>query len=290
MKVFGAFLMRGRWQPCLMAMLFATLPLLSWLSLVIVALVTLRKGKQEGAWVLLCAVLPALVFAVLGHSVLLLINGVVTAILVWLLALLLRRTASWSYVLVVAACLGVCGVLAAHGYTAEIDQWWLQKMLESMQTVNAEIALNTEQQTQAIQSLAQIATGVQAALIVLMSLGWLVLARNWQAALYNPGQLRPELQHIRMPKWAAGSIVVLVGLTVLTHWSSLIDLLPVAMLPFVLAGLSLVHFIVAARKLSWIWLVLFYVLMVLFLPYWSSALVMIAVLDSWMNLRIKFKR
>jgi hypothetical protein len=290
MKTFGAFLMRGRAQACLMAVLFASLPLLNWLGLVIVALVTLRKGKQEGCWVLLCVILPAIVFAVLGHIVLPLINGVLSAILVWILALILRDKANWSYVLVIAGCVGVVSVLAIHGYANDINQWWQQKMLASMQAVNAEISLDTAQQGQIIKILAPIATGIQVGLVLLMSLGWLVLARNWQASLYNPGQLRPELQAIRMPIWSGMLIIILVAVTLLTQWMTCIDLLPVVLLPFLLAGLSLVHFMVQARKLSWIWLVLFYVFMVLFLPYVAGAIVILALLDSWMNLRVKFKR
>lgn len=288
MKRFGAFLMRGRWQSGSMAFLFAILPLLNWLSLVIVALITLRKGTQEGAWVAICAILPAIGFAMFGHSAIPLINGVLGVLLVWVLAVVLRNTSSWSYVLIVAAGIGVTLVLAIHGYSDDIGQWWQQKMLDNMQMVNSEMPMDTAAQQQILKSLMPIATGIIAALGILMSLGWLVLARNWQAVLYNPAQLRPELHAIRMPKWLAITIIILVAITLLTQWPACVDLLPVALLPFALAGLSLLHFFVTARKLSWIWLVLFYVLLVLFLPYLASALVLLAIVDSFLNLRQRF--
>lgn len=288
MKRFGGFLMRGRWQASSMAFLFAILPLLNCLSLVIVALITLRKGAREGAWVAVCAILPAIGFILLGHSALPLTNGILWAILVWFLATILRGTASWSYVLIVAAAIGVGIVLAIHGYSDDIGQWWQQTMLDNMQMVNSEVPMDTAAQQQILKSLTPIATGIITALGLLMSLVWLVLARNWQAVLYNPGQLRPELQAIRMPRWGAATVVIIVALEVLTQWMVLVDLLPVILLPFVLTGLSLVHFFVTARKLSWIWLVAFYVLLVLFLPYLVIALVLLAVIDSFWNLRQRF--
>jgi hypothetical protein len=248
-------------------------------------LVTLRKGRLEGTWVAIAAILPVLAFAVLGYSYLSLLNNLLSVLTIWVLALVLRRTTSWSYVLVIAAGLGVMAVLAIHGYSSNVDQWWQQKMMANMQTLKSELALDTTTQQALISNLASIATGIIAVLLLLMNLGWLLLARNWQAVMFNPGQLRPELQNIRMPKWLAVALGILIVLGLLTQWQLCFDVLPVVLLPFVLAGVSLVHFIINVRKLSWFWLVVFYILLVLFLPYWAGALAILALTDSMVDLR-----
>ena len=55
--------MRGRPQALLVAVLGSASLLFSWVSAAAIALVTLRRGAAEGAFVLLWALLPAAVIA-----------------------------------------------------------------------------------------------------------------------------------------------------------------------------------------------------------------------------------
>ena len=69
LKGLAAFAMRGRMPALLLTVAGAGSLLFCWISAAVVALVTLRKGAGEGAWLLLWALLPAgALLYVLGDS------------------------------------------------------------------------------------------------------------------------------------------------------------------------------------------------------------------------------
>ena len=92
MKGLAAFVMRGRLQALLVSVACAGSMLFCWISAAVLALVTLRKGVGDGAWLLLWALLPAgalvVVFGDSGPLTLLL--GTMT------LAVVLRTTTGGS--------------------------------------------------------------------------------------------------------------------------------------------------------------------------------------------------
>ena len=289
MKPFGAFLMRSRRNAGILAFAFALLPILSWLSIIITLLVTLRKGAKEGAWILSCTLLPLCVLAFTVGHVAVIYNMLIPILVVWGLALVLRSTHNWASVSLVGVAVSVIGIIVLHGYIADIDAWWQHRMLSYLQQLSAGINVDTIQQKQTILHLSRIATGLQAAVLLLVNFLWLLLARFWQAVLYNPGALRVELQAIRMPRWVSAVLLLVLIMVVLIKQPLLIDLLPVLFLPFVLAGLSLFHFIIAVRKIHWLWLFVFYIALLFALPYMGMALVLLALVDSGLNLRQRYR-
>jgi len=97
----AAFVMRGRFQALLVTVLGAGSLLFCWISAAVLALVTLRKGAGEGAWLLFWALLPAgtLVYAY-GDS-----GPLALLLSVMVLALVLRNTVNLP--LAVLACVPV---------------------------------------------------------------------------------------------------------------------------------------------------------------------------------------
>ena len=289
MKPFGTFLMCSRRNAGILAFAFALLPFLNWLSVVITLLVTLRKGAKEGAWILVCTLLPICVLALVSHDVSIFYNMVIPIVVAWILAILLHKTHNWALTILIGVAIGVFVIVVMHSYISGINAWWQERMLAYLQQLGTQMNVNTEQQRQMILHLSKVATGLQMAALLLVDLLWLLLARYWQAVLYNPGALRSELQIIRMPRWASGILAVVLVIAVLTKLQLIVDVLPMVLLPFALAGLSLVHFIMTVRKAHWIWLVLFYVVLVFALPYISMGLVVLALVDSLMNLRRRYR-
>jgi len=60
MRGLAQYAMRGNRQATLVAVLFAIIPVLFWISAAIMALVILRKGYQAGASVFMWSLLPAI--------------------------------------------------------------------------------------------------------------------------------------------------------------------------------------------------------------------------------------
>jgi hypothetical protein len=288
MQPFGQFIMRSRRNAGLLALAFAILPLLNWAAIVIMALVTLRRGAKEGALILACVLLPGIVWVMLSKNQTMLLNMVVGSILVWILAWVLHRSHSWSLTLLVGAGIAIVIIVCLHSYIDGINAWWQAKMATYLNAAGSEMQMDTTAQQATIMKLAKIATGLQAAAVLLIDLLWLIMARYWQAVLYNPGKLRGELHTICLPKWSSVVLIVIALLAWLTAWPQLIDILPVVAVVFALAGLSVVHYVIYARKMNWILLVLLYLVLIFALPYMVVALVIVAMCDSWLNLRKRY--
>ena len=285
MKPFGEFIMRSQRNAGLLAFIFALLPFLNWLSVIIMALVTLRRGAKQGVLILICVLVPSVVWLVISKNDMVLLNIVVGATVVWILASVLHKTHRWSYVLLTGAFIGAIVVIALHSSIDDMNAWWAQKMTSTMQAAGKEMQIDTTAQQAMIAQLAKFATGLQAAAIFLVDIVWLAVARYWQSLLYNPGQLRPELHNIRLPRWSIVVLIVVGLLAFVTNLPMLIDMMPMLFVAYALAGLSIVHYVAAMRKASWFWLVLLYTSLVFALPYIVAALVVVAICDSWFNLR-----
>lgn len=283
---FASYVMRGRRQAVIVGLLFTILPLFGWVSNVIVSLVTLRKGAKEGVIVLLWVILPAVVVASLGNRLIILYGIIGGSLFTYVLALILRQTQSWKAVLTTSLLLGLLAVLLVHLWIPHINEVWSNQFEHYATLVKNQfnVAINTAR----FQFFAKFATGFQVAFISLSVLINLILARGLQSMLYNPGQFRLELKSVRLSLW---EVLLLLVIGILSFLGIVLaqDVLPVVGLIFVLAGLSVFHAVADLRNVANKWIFLFYVLLVVFFPYVATALILFAVIDSWVNLRYRLR-
>ncbi len=276
MRVLADYVMRGRAQAVLAAVFTIGTVIFSWVGAAIVALVTLRRGSSEGSQVLLWALIPALVLAAWGDT------GPVTTLLgVTLAAIVLRNTTSWSLALVAAVASGLLTGLMlltlGQGYLEEV----LGLFTSVIEQINSQ-ADGQEQATIALPTAAMIAglLGLSNAASVVMCL---MLARWWQAMLYNPGGFRDEFHQLRLsPLLVMLLIVVGMGLTALGAdyhaWALIVAL------PLLFAGLALVHGVAARRQLGGGFMAAFYIALLMLHPL-KLLLLLLAVVDSLINIR-----
>ncbi len=279
---FASYVMRGRRQAVALGLLFTIVPLLGWVSNVIVSLVTLRKGAKEGAIVLLWVILPAVVAASLGNRGIILYGIAGGSLFSYALALVLRQTQSWKKVLTAILLIGLFVVLLVHLLIPNISIVWLNQFDHYALLIKKQF--NVAVDIARLRFFARFATGFQAAFVALSALINLVLARGLQSMLYNPGQLRPELESIRLSKWQVFILLALLILSCLRVELAQ-DALPVAAFIFVLAGFSVFHALAHLKNLAKKWILLVYVLLVIFFPYIAAAFMLLAVVDSVVNFR-----
>lgn len=286
MKSLGEFVTRNLWQACLIAFIFALLPLLGWIALVIVALICMRKGPTHGLAVLVAACLPSIIMLAMGWhgSMLQVVYFALTCFVVWLMAILLRAT-NWAATLQITAGLGVLAVLALHGVYPEIAKQMQAYLAQTLSKANVASA----QQQELIELWSQSAVHLFVASTLAFSTLWLALARWWQSMLFNPGKLKTELHNIRLNKYLGIIAVVMLALLLILEAQWLRDIVPVILLPFSIAGLSLFHSYCAAHKIHVAWLVAFYVLLVLLMGVVSSFLAVAAIVDSWFDIRSRWR-
>lgn len=283
MQGLAEFIMRGRRQATLVVGLSVAVPLLFWFGAVVLALVLLRRGWSEGMSVVVWGALPALAWALIGDP---------TPLLVLLgsaaLALLLRQRSEWSLVTMAAAPLGLVFALvlmatlqAPLQQLAEQIQAALPQMLSELGEVD-EAAL-ARLQTMLVPLLA----GLMGATHAAMTLVSLMLARAWQARLYNPGGFREEFHRLRLAPWMG--LVLLLAVFGAPQVDGLVLLAPVATVPLLVAGLALVHGVVGIKRLGIGPLVVLYVALLFVWQVLYPLIMILAFIDSLFDFRSRLQ-
>lgn len=278
MKGLAAFVMSGRWQALLVTVAGAGSVLFCWISAAVVALVTLRRGAAAGGWLFLWALLPAgaLVLAYGDSGPLALLTGTTV------LALVLRATVNLPLALLASVLVGAAaglGMLAFGGdYLAQLVALFgdfLADMERQLSADGRELALPRP-------GAGQVA-GTLGAGTAVTSVLCLLLARYWQAALYNPGGFGNEFRALRYPA-GVGSVLLVAALGVASIDTAYRSWAMIAVIPLSAAGLALVHAWARRRGRGGGWLGAFYVAWVLLDPV-KLVVVCLAVADGWLNFR-----
>jgi hypothetical protein len=226
--------------------------------------------------VLAWAVLPALGWAVLGDVIpLLLLIGITV------LANVLRATNSWEATLLSAIGVGIGALLGLYLRPdfLLLMQQQLELVLSSPDLQGQVTAVPPEQMLQLLQAFF-------GTMLMFLALVLLMLARSWQAGLYNPGGFRDEFHRLRLSwKTAAGLLLMftLAGLGT----PVLQPLTLFFVLPLLFAGVALVHGIAGLKKWPGAVLVIFYV--ALLSPIMTQILVLAAITDSWYDFRSRLR-
>lgn len=215
--------------------------------------------------------------------------------LTWFFAIVLRKFNNWSFTLELAALLGVLVVGIIHIIYPDIQHWWsvqlnayFAKTTEVVGKLKGEAAAtNVEHQAQAVAAAKYFATGLITVSIMFNVLLQLLVARWWQAVMFNPGGLRKELLQIRL-----GHITALVfAIEIILSYAGndfALDTLPILYGAFFGAGLSLIHSLTELTKYPVLWLVLFYGVLVWLFPLSIIIIGIIALFDTGFDFRKRF--
>lgn len=251
MNTFGKFLLAKEANAVVIAFLCALLSVFNFptgiIAVIIVGLVTLQKGPKSGLWLLAWIALPSIALLALrrvGLFDVLLFR----CVLMWVFAVALRRYRVWSLLLEAIALLGVMLIVLLHLFFPHLQAWWRTELLAYMKPLFLEAHWHIKLTTAQITALlAPIATGIVFFFIAGTLVLQLIIARFWQFSLFNPGAFAKEFTQIR-----AGmvSIILMALLLILALFKKqmALDAFPLALLPFFIAGLSLMHFFAQQKK------------------------------------------
>jgi hypothetical protein len=278
MKGLAAFVMRGRFQALMVTVAGAGSLLFCWISAAVLALVTLRKGAGQGAWLLAWALLPsgALLYAFGDSGPLTLLVGTT------LLAVILRATVNLP--LAILACVPV-GIVSGIGLIAFGGEYLGQIVAvfgEFLATLEQQLSQGGEPVVLPRPGARQIA-GMMAAGTAASAVLCLLLGRYWQAALYNPGGFGQEFKALHYSP-AVTAVLALAAIALAGAGMEYRSWAMICVLPLALAGVSLVHARATWRGQGKAWLAGFYVAWVVFDPV-KFLLVLAAIADSWFNFR-----
>lgn len=304
LRRFTDFILQGRVQAMGVAFVCAYIPYIGSVSILIAGLVTLRKGALDGILVFAAATLPYILHYFMGSAASETITGfanvalaalMISNLLMWLFAVMLRRYSNWGIILDLSAVLGIVFVLIVHLINPDIQQWWADQLTgyfnKTAEMVTSfdknKVAVLSEAQAQVVTALKVYATGLVVASVMLNVLLQLGIARWWQAVMFNPGGLRQELYQIRLSHVLGGLFILCAGLSYGLGGSAS-DMMPVLYGVFCVAGLSLLHNVFSHTKGGLFWIGLVYILGIVLFPISIGVISLIALLDIGLNFRKRF--
>ncbi|KTC65087.1 membrane protein (plasmid) [Legionella adelaidensis] len=282
----GQFVLGKKQNAFLHTVFLAVIPYTDWLSLAVIALITLRKGIREGLPLLLAGMIAYFICAGFFSSLTIgLTNTLLTFLPGFFAAITLRLTKSWRWVAIICLLQVSIAALCLQTFAPEyieIQFQFIQHLLSEVQNDNFafDILMNRGlNQT----TLANYLVGVQAVGVILSGISALMLARSVQAELFYPGGFKKEMETFRGDK--IGLLILLVCLFA-AHGGNVLamNILPMLMVYFMLAGLSLgSHILYNKKPVTSLFLL---VTPLIFLPFVMLPLyVIFGSLDSIFNFR-----
>lgn len=282
MRALAEFVMRGRAQAIGVAILTMVLPLVVWISAAVVGLVALRKSSQDAFVVVGWVALAALALLIWQGD-----PGPLTAVVgIAVAATVLRWTRSWALALLVIVGIGVLSAL--------LLQWFGSGLITELTTALNELLgkLREQMPPDRAQLLGQLAPtqisgllGLRSACLTVVAL---LLARWWQAVLYNPGGFREEFHRLRLSSLVAVGLIGAGGLINVfgneyAFWSALFAL------PLVVAGFALIHGMVGIKGWGRGPLIALYVGWIFMWEIVTAVLLLLALIDSWLDFRARVR-
>lgn len=285
MRALAQFIMRGRFQAISIALIGSWVPLMTQAT---VSLVSLRKGWQEGLYICLWATLPILIGLWIGNAVTTIVYFKVAVLFVsCALSLVLRYTVSWSATLAAMVACSMLAAIAVHLISPDLLAE-AKAFLEQLGASSGDASAETEKVVQEHLAAwsAHMVTSLIAFWIGMSALIGLLVARWWQAMLYNPGGFRQELHHLRLTQSVAvpcllASVFCIALGGDYQFWASLFSL------PLLVAGLGLAHCALAKYKVGVGAVVALYVALII-VPPLGLMLSIIGFTDVWLDYRKRF--
>jgi len=303
MKALAAYIVSGRWQAVLVASisgaLTVTVPLfgsmLNYLAAAVVALVTLHVGVLAGLQVMVIAAAVTLLFyQLLGEQ------AAVALVLIlmlwmpcWTTAFVLRQTNSLGQALKSAALFGACLLLMVFGLFGDPSAWWLEQ-LHQVEASLAEggFSFPALKDAELLQQVSALMTGVLFASLVIGVIASLLLARWWQSVLVHPGAFRDEFYELRL---GYGNGLITLGIMLVARFTQgavsdfAAQLAMIMLVPYLLAGLAVIHSLLNRAGRGGGWLIAIYVLLAI-VPQATLLLAAGGLLDTWIDFRRRFTR
>jgi hypothetical protein len=291
------YIMQGRIQAITVASACALLSLLfppvNIVSSATVALITLRRGGNEGCYVLIAS---GLICVLLGFLVdnyqFPLFYALVLWVPLWLGSIILRESRDLLIAVEFVIAMVSMAIVLVYFYQPDLATVWQALLNDFLEPVL--IKSNPTADLKAIQYFLSlfyrfIITGLIAQVYVFILLASLFLARWWQAVLYNQGGFAKEYLAVKcQPQLAALTLVIFViglfaeGVIAQICWA--IVLLLFTLYAFV--GTIVLHYACMSLKTAG-FLVPFLYVTVLIIPYMIILVALIGLVDTWLNLRTK---
>ena len=281
MKALAEFILRGRLQALVVALIGSFFPLISSAA---IAFVSLCKGAKEGTLLFLWLSLALVLAQRAGAE-----NSLLTAVSISSLGIMVftasvhRVLAAWQWTLLASV---LVAVICAQGFGLFMGSSVTALVASAQEMLNA---VTSEEQTRSSVSLTE--SMVLGLIATIFAVGWvmsLMLARWWQAGIKNPGGFQKEFHSFAIDaNIAVMLILVLIAGQFFSKntqiWADLV------VLPLLIAGIALVHYVVKLFNQGKQWLAFLYAGIIILGKPVTLILVVLGLTDSLIDLRSKLE-
>lgn len=289
MKQLAEFFVRSAIQAAVIVALLEASLIFAWAGAAIVALWILRFGFNAAMPVVFAGIAGSAVWALQGE-----LGPISNLFAVAVLASVLRSTRSWSITLFfLPLALGGFNfalqygapnyVEGSHQLLTQVFEQFKQDFVEQLNSANAPAERIEEVGDWQVPDRWSM-LGWFAAVQAMMSILSLLVARWWQAVLYNPGGFATEMSALRFEIGSAVGLILLAGLLFTNYdgnWWSL-SWLGLCILPLAFVGFVQAQYLVKRRG-SMLWKVLFYAMLLMWFPFSLGALALLALFDAFIG-------
>lgn len=301
---FAQFLLKRRTNAILIALLFSIVGFLRWIGSVVAGFVTIRKGPWEGGLVFLWTFLPIIVLWTLQPQFWFYLTVyIVTQVIFWLMATTMMYRQEYRPCLYVVTAGGILGLIVFIALVSDVNQWIIQHMTmlinQEKQALSSaqinEIQAYRDQFKTFAQNYPALATmfgcGFPALLMGLWITVNLLIARMLDRSLVNPEQFSQEFGLIHIPYIYSIGVLAIVAISVYIESGILMALLPLLTFPLIMAGVSLIHYLILNTNMPNFLLFVFYLILVIglltmvALPIMALIFIFVALIDSVFDFR-----
>ncbi len=290
-QALAGYAVRGPAQAALLAfstlLLSLLMPPLVVISNALVALVFLRLGPAPGFIAVGVALVVGTAIAALSGKA-----AVPGAMMMsfWLpvivMALVLRKTVSLNLAILAGAVLALAGVIITYLIVESPSNEW-QGLIEAVKVAAEQTTGGTDRQKVAdwLNNAGTWMTGFSAATQFIIAVLSLLLARVWQARLFNPGGLQQEFHGLRYGLAAGAAGLAITVAATFFNVELLTNLAIVVIVVFAFQGLAILHALVAQLKLHVLVMVALYGFLFMLLPTSIKVIGLLGIADTWLDFR-----
>ncbi len=291
------YALRGPLQAALVAsstlLLSTILAPLVVVSSAIVALIWMRSGPVAGGIAVGLSLLLSTAISLFSPLPPLAVAGVMLSswLPVVVMAWVLRDTVSLNLAILAGAGLVAIVIVLVFMVVPDPGASWQMlfgKILENPDLLPPRLqSLEPAERLALLETASKFVTGLYGAILFLIAASSLLLARAWQARLFNPGGLQKEFHQLRFGKAASLVGLAVLAAAVVTRFQLFYSLGILVFAVFVLQGLAVMHALVAKRNLARGWLIGGYMLLTLMMPESLLFTGIVGITDAWFDFREK---
>ncbi|MDH3453140.1 MAG: hypothetical protein OEN20_12045, partial [Gammaproteobacteria bacterium] len=223
-------------------------------------------------------------------------SGLLLALTLWVpvlsVAAMLRVSVRLELSVWTAAGFGVVVILLLFLFNENPADMWYQGLSAALpaERVQAELGIeaanfDAEKWRELLARIAALMSGFTGAALCVNTLVSLLLARWWQAMLFNPGGFGEEFRELRLGRAGAGVALVIMAAAWLLQSAFLLNLAVLIVAIYLFQGLAVAHGLVKKRGLGRGWLIGLYVLLFFAFVQVALLLAVLGMLDAWTDVR-----